>query len=273
MIGQKNRLSAIKSLVKKGFPRFLLITGPSKGGKRMLAKEIAKQLSAPMIMCGIKVDEVREIISLAYKQSEPVVYVFPCIDDMSVNAKNALLKITEEPPRQAYFIITANDRRNVLNTLLSRSYELPMELYSYEDLVEYLISKDIKLTEENRQYVLSLARTPGDIDLLATMNLKEFKDFAELVLANIGVVNGANALKIGRRFAYKPEDTGYDIEMFLRAVIQLCFKQINGFSQKYYDTIKLCSEVITKLSINGIDKKTLMDMWILDMRSVWIDEV
>ncbi|MDD3039702.1 hypothetical protein [Bacteroides sp.] len=272
MIGQIKCLENVDKLIAKGFPRFVLITGCEKSGKKILSKEIAKRMGVPIIVCGIKVEEVREIISLAYKQGEPVIYLFPNIDDMSINAKNALLKVTEEPPRQAYFIITAKDRRNVLPTLLSRSYDLPMDLYSYKDLMEYIDEKGYTMTAEVKDYVRGLSVSPGDIDMLAEMDITAFKEFTELVLANIGVVNGANALKIGRRFAYKPEEKGWDIKLFMRAIMNLCLHNLEDFDIRYHKTIQLCGGVITKLSINGIDKKTLVDMWILDMRSVWMVE-
>ena len=272
MIGQEKCLETVDRLIDKGFPRFVLITGCEKSGKKMLSKEIAKRMDVPIVVCGIKVDEVREVIAEAYKQGEPIIYLFPNIDDMSINAKNALLKVTEEPPRQAYFIITAKDRRNVLFTLLSRSYELPMDLYNYKDLMMYIHVKGYTMTEETKDYVRSLSVSPGDIDMLASMDIPAFKQFTEAVLENIGVVNGANALKIGRRFAYKPEEEGWDIKLFMRAIMNICLHKLKDYDIRYLQTISLCGSVITKLAINSIDKKTLVDMWILDMRDVWVEE-
>ena len=40
---------------------------------------------------------------MAYKQTKPIMYVFKDCDNMSNAAKNALLKVAEEPPQQAYF--------------------------------------------------------------------------------------------------------------------------------------------------------------------------
>lgn len=273
MIGQKKCLKTVDTLIQSDFPRFVLITGPEKSGKRMIAKEIAKKLDAVYYESGIKVDDVREVIIESYKQSEPIVYVFPEIDRMNISAKNALLKVTEEPPRRAYFIITVKDKKNVLPTLISRSQELFMDIYTVEELNEYARMKGYTFSSEDMEFVNRVARTPGDIDYLSTISIKEFKEYVELVLDNIGVVNGANALKIGNKFAYKPEDSGWDISVFLRAFSELClYRIINVSADKHYaQAIGGCGRILSKLDIVGIDKKTLVDMWILDMRYIWSD--
>lgn len=100
MIGQERSLTKIDRMIEIGFPRFSIICGETGSGKKTIAKTIAKKLNAHLIISEIKVDNIREIIDLAYKQSEPTLYLIPDTDKMSNAAKNALLKVTEEPPRQ-----------------------------------------------------------------------------------------------------------------------------------------------------------------------------
>ena len=86
MIGQNNLLVSINKLIEQGFPRFTIITGQKGQGKKTIAHEISRKLSCPLVVCGIKVDEIRSMIELAYKQTEPIIYLIPDADKMSLGA-------------------------------------------------------------------------------------------------------------------------------------------------------------------------------------------
>ena len=105
MIGQKEVLKQIDNLIENGFQRFIVITGQKGQGKTEVAKYISKKLNIQMIEIGIKIDDIREMIQLAYKQTEPIIYLIQYADKMSLGAKNSLLKVIEEPPNNAYFIM------------------------------------------------------------------------------------------------------------------------------------------------------------------------
>lgn len=105
MIGQKEILKQVDDLMDKGFPRFVVITGQKGQGKKYLAKQIAKKLNYPIIVSEIKIENIRQIIELSYKHTEPIIYLIPDADKMSLGAKNSLLKVIEEPPNNAYFIM------------------------------------------------------------------------------------------------------------------------------------------------------------------------
>lgn len=137
MIGQERLLNRIDKMIGAGFPRFTIICGNKNSGRKMIANKIAKGLNAHLINSSIKVDDVREIIDLSYKQSEPTVYLLADVDKMSPAAKNALLKITEEPPRKAYFIMTLQDINNTLGTLKSRGTVLNIDPYTPDNLLDY----------------------------------------------------------------------------------------------------------------------------------------
>ena len=111
MIGQKRLLDELDSL--KTLPRTMIISGSRGSGKKLIAKKIAEKLDAEMIMCDGKVDTVREVTELAYKLVDNIMYVFPNVENMSPAAKNALLKITEEPPNKSYFVLTTTDLSQV----------------------------------------------------------------------------------------------------------------------------------------------------------------
>jgi len=273
MIGQKKLLFKIDEMINNNnFPRFTIIHGNNNSGRKTISKYIATKLNARLIISGIKVDDIREIISLAYKQSEPTVYLLPGIDKMSIQAKNALLKITEEPPKKSYFILTLMDINNLLPTLISRASILAIDPYSKEDLLDYIDYKKYQLTNEQEAIILDICNDPGEIDLLYSYNIIDFYNYIEIVIDNIATVTGPNAFKIGLKLKFKEEDEGWDITLFLKAVMNIYNKKIiiEPLVQ-YKDSIITTSKYLAETKINGINKSYIIDMWILDIRQIWLN--
>ena len=269
MIGQEKLLSQITKMVEKGFPRFTIIAGNKSSGKKLIANEIARKLDAHLINSSIKVDEVRDIITLSYRQVDPTVYLLADTDKMSTAAKNALLKITEEPPRKAYFIMTLQDVSSTLATLRSRGTILNIDPYTPDELLAYAEIKGYELNDEEAEIVTNICTVPGEVDVLMRYDVLDFYNFIKTVVNNIGVVNGANAFKIGTRLNYKDDDGGWDITLFMRAVM-FVYRQLmleNPLPQ-YRNSIRVTSKYLSQLNITGINKPSTIDMWILEMRAV-----
>ena len=138
MIGQKNNINTlIQWRCNKSVPRFIIISGDIGSGRLTLAKAIIKMISAKGIIMGNSIAEVRETIENAYEITEPTCYIFRNADDMKNEAKNALLKVVEEPPNKAYFIMTVQNIDNMLGTIKSRGTVIRMEPYSKLELESY----------------------------------------------------------------------------------------------------------------------------------------
>lgn len=272
MIGQEKLLGKIDKLSVNNFPRFIILCGPKHSGKHLISKYIAKKLNATLVDSGIKVDEIRETISLAYKQSEPTVYLLADADKMSPAAKNAILKVTEEPPRKAYFIMTLTDLNNTLATLKSRGTVFTVDRYFPRQLLEYATSKGYNFTDEEQDYIMGICATPGEVDTLCSYNITEFYQFVETVAENIGKVNGANAFKIGARLSYKEEDEGYDVTIFLRTLMSVYLSRIHQSPLRTVSSIKVISKHLAEMNTTGINKSATMDMLILELRGIWITQ-
>ena len=273
MIGQSKVLMNIDRIGEDNFPRFSIICGPKHGGKKLIAKEISKLLGAQIITSDIKVDAIREIIALAYKQTEPVVYLLPDADKMSAAAKNALLKITEEPPQRAYFIMTLVDINNTLQTLKSRGTVINLDPYTPDELMAYADMQGYEVDEQEENIIMNICSVPGEIDLIMRYDITQFYSFVETVINNIGIVNGANAFKIASRFNYKEGDGGWDISLFFKAIMYASRQlMIETPSRELKDIIKVTSKYLSQLSINGVNKSSTVDMWILETRGVCIKE-
>ena len=71
----------------------------------------------------IKVDQIRSVAATAYilpSEAEKKVYVLRQAELMNLNAQNAFLKLLEEPPRSAAFILAAASPDSLLPTVRSR---------------------------------------------------------------------------------------------------------------------------------------------------------
>lgn len=78
----------------------------------------------------IHIDWIRELRADAYirpNDGDYKVYLLPCAEDLSIGAANALLKVLEEPPPYAVFLLTTDNRENVVQTIRSRC--IVQELY------------------------------------------------------------------------------------------------------------------------------------------------
>lgn len=271
MVGQKNNLEFLQTCLDTGsFPRFLILTGPKGSGRKTLAKYIAKKcLHAYEIYPGMGVEAVREAIENSYRCAGITVYVFPDADKMSSQAKNALLKVTEEPPRQAYFIMTVESMNNTLATLKSRGTEIAMETYSNAELTEFR-----KPNNAMEELALDIATTPGQYLDLVAADAEKFYAFCEKVLDNIAAVTGVNAFKIGNNFKFKEDADGYDPVLFFECMKHICVQRARKSDSKeelvcLNETIKCTNSYSRELMMTGVKKDSTFDMWILAMRDIW----
>lgn len=132
-------------------PQALLIEGPQEGATREIAMAIARAVvcrsgaNAPCEKCpaclksaagvhpdiyildrpeaDVRVDDIRELRADAHvlpNESDRKAFVIFNAENMNHYAQNALLKTLEEPPARAVFILTAENRALLLQTVLSR---------------------------------------------------------------------------------------------------------------------------------------------------------
>ena len=282
MIGQANLQSRIEQLIEnRTFPRFSILVGPKGSGKKTLVHWIYQQFGTGILSnIGISVDAVRQSIAESYRLvGTSCIYLFADADNMSNAAKNALLKVTEEPPNNAYFIMTLEDENNTLETIRSRGTVFHMDRYTPDEIEEYA-AKYLDAVPGDAvpgtkwDIVRDLCETPGDVETLCKSNPSEFYDYVELVVDNIAEVSLANAFKIPSKVALKEDAEGYDLKLFWKAVASVMLNRAKqrGNSKelvKYCDGYSVTSKYLQKLRVKGINRSMLMDNWILEIRELW----
>lgn len=262
MIGQEKLKYKIKAQIEaRKYPRCSIFIGPEGSGKRTLSKWIATKLSAHHVIVSGKIDDVRQVIQLANSSHLKTLYVFANVDTMSNNAQNALLKLLEEPPNNAYIMVTALSEDNLLNTIISRGVVYYMQPYTPQEIQEYY--------EGPEEVVRQVCETPGEVDLLVASGIDKVYDYASLVADNIGQVTGANALKIGSKIAFKDEADKINLKIFFKVFLAVCYDECYiHIDETYANWIVITLNYLRQLNIKGVNKSMLFDSWVLDCRQI-----
>ena len=265
MIGQRCVQAQIKSAMeRKALARFIILVGDTGSGRKTLAKEMSKWLGVECIIVDKGVDAIREVIEQSYKLSEEVVYVLDG-DNMSQAAKSALLKVTEEPPNKVRFVLTIRSLNQTLDTLTSRACIFRMDNYTKQDIAAFAGVEDWRY--EN------FCTNKYEVDLVKGYGVKEFTDFVQLAVDNIDIVSGSNAMKMGSKIAFTPSDDGYDMKIFLQAFRTVCMSRVQESDDyrdkaKYLEWINVTTKKIADLSTSTLNKQSLFDMWLFNIRAV-----
>ena len=221
MIGQKNNINTlIQWRCNKSVPRFIIISGEIGSGRLTFAKAIMSMLHITGIISDCKIEDVRRTIEYAYEYTSPTVYIFRNADDMSLNAKNALLKVVEEPPNNAYFIMTVQNIDNMLGTIRSRGTVIKMEPYTIQDLQKVTMDETLLKYCTN----IGILNTPKEKILRAEKCVDD-------VLEALRSKSGTKLLKATTQLkSKKTEEDKVDCLIFMRI-----------FEEKLYDSYGFCS--------------------------------
>ncbi len=209
LIGQKEAKTFVKG--RDSLPNCIIIHGPRQSGKKTLARYIAEKVEYDCIFIDNRVDNIREMIDLSSSLAEPTLFVTH-VSEMSNAAKNSLLKVTEEPPKNVHICLIAYSENEVLPTLVSRSWVIPILPYS-QDEVGYYLEKFLKSSKDIME-LTHLFSNPGQIQLVInnygkeglSLYLEKVKFFHE----NILEASASNALKIVDWFKLKESDNRED---------------------------------------------------------------
>lgn len=265
MIGQRCVQQQIKSAIEsKSLARFIILVGERGSGRKTLAKNISKWIKADYAEVEKGIDAIRDVIENSYKITKEIIYVLDG-DSMSPSAKSSLLKVTEEPPNNARFVLTITDLSQTLDTLISRACVYRMDNYTPSDIAQFAGTEDWRFP--------NFCSNKYEVDLLLDYGIEDFHNFVKLVVDNIDAVSSANALKIEGKIAFKDTDKGYDMKIFLQAFRTECMDRAQQFSEykdkmKYFEWIKIATDKLAIMRTSTINKQALFDMFVFDIRAV-----
>ena len=140
--------SALFRRIAGGTHTDLLTIAPAYDAKKMVEKD------------NISVDDARkvpEFLSLTPAEGDWRVVIIDAVDQLNVNAANALLKILEEPPARAILFLICHKPGGILPTIRSRCRSFALNAPSKAEFEQVLgsIATSIMLHEYDGLYALS----------------------------------------------------------------------------------------------------------------------
>ncbi|MCB6178682.1 DNA polymerase III subunit delta' [Rhodobacter sp. Har01] len=131
----------------------------------------------------ITVDDVRRMksfFSLSAADGGARVAIIDAVDEMNTAAANALLKLLEEPPAGAVFLLVAHQPARLLPTIRSRCRELRLSPLSPDDLAQALAQASGAVAPEAATALSELAA--GSVgEAFRLTNLDGLETYADLV--------------------------------------------------------------------------------------------
>ena len=252
MIGQKNNINTIiQWRCNKSVPRFIIISGDEGSGRLTFAKVIIRMINAKGIIMGNSIAEVRETIENAYTITDTTCYIFRNADDMKNEAKNALLKVVEEPPNNAYFIMTVQNIDNMLGTIKSRGTVIKMEPYTREELLS-ATNDEILLN-----YCSNIGQTMEDAE-----NIKNAQYLGDEIFQAFTDKSGTQLLKACTNLRGKQTETDKcDCTLFMRVFR----KNILSLDESLLQSISIyhITRCMQELSRNTINKKASIESMLI----------
>lgn len=262
IIGQQ---IVIEDLLNKPLHHCNLIQGPKGSGKRTILQYVAQKLKYEFVELGGGVADARGLIEKCVCVSKPTIY-YMVGDTATIQAQNALLKLMEEPPQNAYIFVGVTDSYNVLGTIRSRSHAIYLAAYDFVQLKRYC---NIKQVDEHLiKTICEVVDTPGAINRVLELNFTELYEYVTKVYNNILTVTTGNAFKICNSIGFKDEKDKYPVDLFLEI-----FRSVaaDHMSEDYYRgaaLIEYTSIALADLRVRGANKPLIFDIWVLNVRKL-----
>ena len=259
-------------------PALIVLSGRWGSGKKTAVEYIRKNIpnDGMFRVESNSVAAVREVIDKSYTLAGRVFYVFQDCDIMRPQARNAMLKVMEEPPKNAHFILTVQTLANVLPTIRSRAFVYEMAPYHIQEIQEYVLT----LKEADQQFIKQVPilclQSIGDVAAIVQMkeNWNDMYEYVQSVVDYVGEATQANTLKIGSRIDIKGDDNSkFPLIRFLWVLhISLSNRFTKTRQERYFNALLRSSKAWAELDIFAANKQNIVDTLLLDLRNLLREE-
>jgi len=274
IIGQRNLKTRVKSYIQnENIPRCIILKGPKLSGKTFLSEAVGKMVAGKNVFTiDKKIDSIRGAVDKSYKVKDLVVYIINDIDKASPAAKNSLLKVTEEPPAKAIFILNCTYINLLPKTLLNRACIEEIDHYTREEKEAYYKQLGV-LDLKHMDSVLDICSNLGEINSFININIPDFLDYIKTLAFSLNKLSGVDCFRLRDKIALKKDDEGYDLKFVVDKLNLFITREItfNDFCcEKVFNIIYKNNECLHKLKNTSISNALLFDRWILNLRNIAI---
>lgn len=153
----------------------------------------------------ISVDAARELpefFAKAPSRARFRVAIVDAVDDMNVNAANALLKTLEEPPERGVLFLVSHSPGRLLATVRSRCRRLVFRPWADDQVVEFLRERGLSGDQADRLAAMA-AGSPGRALSLAAAGALDLDAAARALIADPAAQSSAALLHLADGFRGK----------------------------------------------------------------------
>lgn len=273
LIGQAELLTILGTQIEHNkLPSSVIIYGPRGSGKKTLVRVLIEKTKAISVFPGTKVNDIKECISRCRNSSFPIACVIDNAEELSMSARNVLLKTLEAPPKQLRFFLLYTDINSCPDTIKSRCACYRMDRYTPDEIIHYAQSTYHDISSGDLAIIADVCDVPGEVDILVNSGVNKLYEFVELVIDNIAVVSEANALKISTSIDLKDDDPGkYNLALFWKLFICCCLNRAISNEKHYLQWVNITDDWARYLPGKGFNKQSLFDVWVMDIRRVVLE--
>lgn len=227
----------------------------------------------------ILVDDTRKIakfLSLTPAESEYRIIVIDSIDDMNRNAANSILKILEEPPRNAIIFLVSHSPGKLLPTIRSRCRQLKMQpLDKYEILDVAKKTLDTEYIDNFEELNILSCGSPGIlIDLYANDGVALYQEIAEIFAKNMDI---EELFKFGDKMAKKDNSHLWELFNYLQEIFWsrvILFGSTNNLNGKIFDSeLAIIQAILANKNIEQcLDIKSEIESNIIRTNAINLDK-
>ncbi len=200
-----------------------------------------------------KATEIASDVYVRPYESDAKVYILLNMQNVLEDAQNKLLKTIEEPPKSAFFILVSTQEKKLLQTVLSRSKKIELDLLSKETIAELLKSAGASEKEIN----ICASCSGGVFSRALKMSLdKDFLKLYQNVFKCLYKMNSSrDVLDYSSLFGAKTIDKNELADLFMLIVRDLIMVKTKNFelvsNSHKIDELKL---IATDFSLKALYK-------------------
>lgn len=255
IVGQSKLLEMINKTQLDAWPSTSVLYGDLGSGKHLLLKYISEKFGLQILnLTGILTQETIEEI---YQKPEPVIYYLES-DKLTIKQQNMILKLIEEPLKGSFIVILCDNKSKLIDTVWNRCQVFTFESYSKEDLLKFVDDKVV-----NKDYILSVASTPGQVQMLQSYDIESMIDLADKMFDKMSTASFSNTLSIEDKIGFKEEKDKVDIRVFIKVLVNRITTKIKSSdTDMYYKMFNLVNELSYKSKLANVDLKYLFDSFL-----------
>ncbi len=256
--GQERICTFIDNSTLDDFPRSLMLIGEKGSGKHLLCSYICNKFNLESLDITDSIS--LELINQINERVNPYLYIIK-INSLTVKEENTILKLLEEPLKNAYLVLLTETDNGILPTILNRCQIWRLQNYSKEFLKTFL-------SEDNPE-LLSIANTPGQILEMQGNNFKDMYALCDKIVNKITEASIPNILTISNKLAFKDEKDKFNYRLTLLLIKELLCKYYRDLTQiKYLKAYISVNDLLKTIKNAMIDPKILFDKWLLEVRDI-----